>query len=381
MPRIRVSVAALLLAFVPSLAWSQPLNVKSYGATGNGSTDDTSAFNAALAAAPASGAEIYVPAGTYKLTGTLNVVNKSIAFRGEGQRISNLRWDAGTDGLSFQSTTTTNTSLTIKSLSFLRGVSSTGIAINATWAATTGWHGANGLVTASIEDVNIAASPYGTGLGWASGIVLGNATNAKIRNFTIMGADFNVGHSGIMFTGKSIANYVSDGDISHFPYGISTWDEGDGFHITDVEIIAVISGIKLVAASRGRGTSIQGCHVNSLAEGIMTWGFGDVAITNNLIYRWGTETWRGISATHAESTRITGNYIVKLFSGGSTAGIVLEGNAVRNIVQGNITEGMGTGIWLMDPTVADNIVSNNLNRSATTPITNSGTGNHLFNNP
>ena len=43
------------------------VNVKSYGATGNGSTDDTSAINAAYAASN----EVYFPPGTYKYTGQL----------------------------------------------------------------------------------------------------------------------------------------------------------------------------------------------------------------------------------------------------------------------------------------------------------------------
>lgn len=381
MLRTRLCLVAILLAVAPYLASAQPLNVKSYGAVGNGSTDDTGAFNAALAAAPLTGAEIYIPAGTYKLTSTLSVVDKSIAFRGEGQRLSILRWDAGSDGLNFQSTTTNNRTLTIKSLSFLRGGASAGAAINGSWAATSGWHGNNGLVTTSIEDVNIASYPYNSGIGWVSGIALVNATNAKIRNFAIMGADLAAGNSGIIFTGRSVSNYVSDGDISHFYYGISTWNDSEAFHITDVEIIAVVSGIRLVGGTSARGTSIQGCHVNSTGEGIATWGFSELAISNNLIYRFGTGTWTGIHVVHGESMRITGNYMVVLTAGGAPNGIILEGNTVRNVVQGNITEGMGSGIWLVSGSVSDNIISGNLNRLAWAPITNSGTGNHFFNNP
>jgi hypothetical protein len=50
------------------------VNVRSFGATGNGSTDDTAAFNAALASIAAGGgnAKLYIPAGNYKITGTLS---------------------------------------------------------------------------------------------------------------------------------------------------------------------------------------------------------------------------------------------------------------------------------------------------------------------
>lgn len=42
-----------------------PLNVMSYGATGNGTTDDTAAINAALTAAHNAGKSLYFPPGTY----------------------------------------------------------------------------------------------------------------------------------------------------------------------------------------------------------------------------------------------------------------------------------------------------------------------------
>ena len=54
-------------------------NVRDYGATGDGTTDDTSAFLAAIAAANASktgtilGAIVYVPQGIYKITSTLTL--------------------------------------------------------------------------------------------------------------------------------------------------------------------------------------------------------------------------------------------------------------------------------------------------------------------
>lgn len=44
-------------------------NVKDYGATGNGSTDDTTAINAAITAAVANGGTVFLPPGTYMTTG------------------------------------------------------------------------------------------------------------------------------------------------------------------------------------------------------------------------------------------------------------------------------------------------------------------------
>lgn len=48
-------------------------NVKDYGATGNGTTDDTSAIQSALNAIPSQGGVVYFPQGTYIITDTLTI--------------------------------------------------------------------------------------------------------------------------------------------------------------------------------------------------------------------------------------------------------------------------------------------------------------------
>ena len=57
------------------------LNAIDYGATGNGTTDDTTAVVAANAAAISANKALFVPAGTYKIT--LNITS-SIKWVGEG---------------------------------------------------------------------------------------------------------------------------------------------------------------------------------------------------------------------------------------------------------------------------------------------------------
>ena len=57
------------------------INVKLYGAVGDGSTDDTTAFQSALTAA--AGKELYVPAGNYLITSGLSVSNRT-RVRGTG---------------------------------------------------------------------------------------------------------------------------------------------------------------------------------------------------------------------------------------------------------------------------------------------------------
>ncbi len=60
-------------------------NVKDYGATGDGSHDDTAGIQGAITAAQAAGGgTVYLPSGTYKTTATLLISAASMTFAGEG---------------------------------------------------------------------------------------------------------------------------------------------------------------------------------------------------------------------------------------------------------------------------------------------------------
>ncbi len=90
-------------------AWSQPLavavaapsqpawdkktfNVKDYGAKGDGTTDETAAFRAALAAAQPNGGTVFVPGGRYMLTGDL-VLPPNTQLKGASQAQTQLFWN------------------------------------------------------------------------------------------------------------------------------------------------------------------------------------------------------------------------------------------------------------------------------------------------
>jgi hypothetical protein len=60
------------------------VNVKDYGAVGDGVTDDTAAIQAALDAAAAAGGEVVVPRGVYLISDTLSILSY-VLLRGEGE--------------------------------------------------------------------------------------------------------------------------------------------------------------------------------------------------------------------------------------------------------------------------------------------------------
>jgi hypothetical protein len=81
-------------------------NVKGYGATGNGTTDDTAAINAAIAAATTAGSGvIYFPPGNYKYTSTIAPTIDNLSFTGAGTNITTITFANGSaDCFSFVGT-------------------------------------------------------------------------------------------------------------------------------------------------------------------------------------------------------------------------------------------------------------------------------------
>lgn len=63
------------------------VNIKDYGAIGDGTTDDTAAINNAITALGANGGRLLVPAGNYRVEGTINLVD-GLVIQGESSRRS-----------------------------------------------------------------------------------------------------------------------------------------------------------------------------------------------------------------------------------------------------------------------------------------------------
>ena len=59
---------------VSTFPWSG-VNVRDFGAKGDGTTDDAAAFNAAIAAQPPHGGCVFVPAGTYRVNSPIEIVD------------------------------------------------------------------------------------------------------------------------------------------------------------------------------------------------------------------------------------------------------------------------------------------------------------------
>jgi hypothetical protein len=71
------------------------LNVKTYSAKGDGTSDDTAAIQAAVDAASSAGGTVYIPGGTYRLTDQI-VVHNGVSIVGDGPTASVLQQTSAT---------------------------------------------------------------------------------------------------------------------------------------------------------------------------------------------------------------------------------------------------------------------------------------------
>ena len=86
-----------------------PVNIKDFGAVGDGVADDTTAIQAAIDSFGGDAANIYIPAGTYKTTAALNVLGNLNTIFGDGDNsiiapvgaINVLVIGNGVDGVNF----------------------------------------------------------------------------------------------------------------------------------------------------------------------------------------------------------------------------------------------------------------------------------------
>lgn len=106
-------------------------NVKAYGALGDGATDDTAAFQAAISAAETNlGSVVYVPASRnqYLISSTL-VINSQVVFSGDASFCSTLGWTGGASPM-IQLTIAANAPEVCNLSLFNAGTATVGIQIN-----------------------------------------------------------------------------------------------------------------------------------------------------------------------------------------------------------------------------------------------------------
>jgi hypothetical protein len=370
------------------------INVRDYGATGDGRTDDTAALQRAVDATPIAGGRVHLPAGVYRTTAPLTLpATHPVQLSGNGPEISVLLstgtgYDAvqfdGTRGSYYTAIPTQVTSLTIAT-----AVNTTGAAL-----AFRGFDLGEGYSineeTVLIRDVTIRPDESTAPVSFAVGIDLAGGWNAVVDNVVIHGDNGAAGMvAGIRLRDNSLDVNISNFRIMNAQTGIEILDRCEGTLIHHGWIISnagITSGI--VAKTRTGTTgepnkpwlSVTDTHLSVSQFGIFAENHPQCSLSNNLIYKWGTQFFRGIWLEGAGvggggHSTVMGNKVFNLSGLGPADGIVI--NVPSCTIVGNIIHRIArTAIWLSFGATGCVVTGN----SAGGAIHDVGAGNLVVNN-
>lgn len=243
---------------VEALRGVLPLNVRDYGATGDGVTDDAAAITAAVAALPASGGALYFPAGTY-LLGSAITLNKPALFYGDGYA-TNLR--------------TSSASANIFTVTGAEQVEVRGLRFTSSVARTAGWY------------VDVAASANRFRLadffmdGFHGGVRTAAAATATIEGGQMLNGVATTGTAVRIDAGVDVTvrDILVDA-ASQIYSGVYITATGD-VTLTDCQLIHAGDALRLEAQTGKAITSVwaTGCFFDNSARGVvMQTGGGNIA--------------------------------------------------------------------------------------------------------
>jgi hypothetical protein len=191
-----VTNAGELSADTSTTAEKPVYDVASYGATGDGSTDDTAAIQSAIDTGISNGGgTVYLPNGTYVISDEL-VVGDGISIEGDGRDATAIETDQSGSGASFPGAMIAGTDV---SDFHLEGLSMVGPGVNASYGAMLylDRNNADNVPNVSVEDV------FGEGFAAGNAFAINTPIMCNFRNLRVQ----KVSGTGIaMFNGGTSVN-------------------------------------------------------------------------------------------------------------------------------------------------------------------------------
>lgn len=369
--------------------WYGPdaFNVRDYGATGNGTTDDITALNAATSALIAAGGGcLYLPAGTYKSstawTITKSANSQSVMIRGDGCGVTKLYFSGATNGLEVVDSTnqtegaTTSNSNTIQDLSICTSQAGTYQAITMIGKNTNGTECGTAIRRVCLEG-------YTSGLYWGAGIYLKDSPNFLLSDIrmvsgVIVGDAITLDSSTAQTSGDIINTRVQGFSIGVKVIGNDSYE---GITITNSTFVQVDWAVYWDTTSVEEQLNVSNCHCAGQAGFIYLSNVNRVFISFNNFLKFGAGAFVGIKVgSQCDWAQISHNFL-RCDSGDN--GMVFDSD--NHSVTGNLIEGPTVGILINSGSERSLFTGNQLyaagGGSRTGPgITDNGSGNQLVSN-
>jgi hypothetical protein len=341
------------------------INVRDYGAVGDGVGFDDVAFASAIAAViSAGGGALYLPAGSYNLAGPLDIAvagREHFAIKGDGKYASQLLFHGtnGPDGLRYVSTSIVvydRPTFEIEGVGLVSVANDNGTALSVAWADDANIEGA-----LNVRNVMASRASVKDDIGfWTRGIDTYHARNSTISDYKFVGRAHGTGaqsQEAIMLRGQSTAVHISDVHILETTTGILAMDVCEGLNINQADIVAVKYGVRHdILSGAEPQLSVANSHINATDVCVWSNNVQQGGIVNNLFYAFSgldvVNPWWGIiiGGENARSIKIIGNSFEKDggHNGPTTHGIHIIGGhsyvMMGNQFQGRSGSPMSYGI-------------------------------------
>jgi hypothetical protein len=347
-----------------SMITGAPVNVKDYGATGNGVTNDAAAIQAAITAAQSTNSGVFLPAGDYFCGTTGLTISESIHLFGENG--ANIFFSSGFSG----------TGLTVNA----EYVKLSNFVILAPFSSSVPTAVAIDVLQAHIVMFGVRVEPLGSGTyhGFNIGLRLAEYSHS-IVSCTITAYSYgiysNVANAVYLTgTGASARNAASGAGIY--------MNGGSGSSIQQCNVEGdSFAGIYLDdggTVNSGTGScAITGCYLEGQVNGIYVLGSATaggvkgLSINGNFISSSGLVTaLNGIVANRVIGLAITGNTI----NGYQTSGITIGASATDCLITANNISVVGTEQVISTSATGTFDITGPNDEGTWTPVDSSGAG-------
>lgn len=276
------------------------INVRDFGASGNGTDDDTDAIIHAFSESAGEG--IHFPKGTYRLTKRIHLANRPVTISGDGKSLSRLRWDVADGGIEFKGTGVSANDITtfeIRHIALCTTNPNGGSALRLIWPIMF----ANPQKKTRIADVEIrgwnAYNPIPSPDYWNHGVWLTNPGGLDISHTDVIGSS-NGTDAGIRCDSPSnsgaIRHFLSGLYILQCDTGIDWAGPNEGVYFNNFEIVGSRIGLRAIGGAPVY--SITNGHFDCHMAGIEMDGMNEVKLSNLALYH-----------TDNGGTKLSGNMI------------------------------------------------------------------------
>lgn len=167
-------------------------NIVAYGGSGNGTSDNTAAFNAAVAASPAGQPCVYFPQGTFLFTSNLAVTigtsPGTVIIRGAGNESTYFKSSVATGAALTIQYKDDSSSVHIRDMSFITTQTGVSEAVNLTMLATAGSLNPNAAAMSDISNVTFrGADGWSAADYWQIAVHNVGTSNLTFQNDTFIG--------------------------------------------------------------------------------------------------------------------------------------------------------------------------------------------------